>query len=76
MNREKREKAALTQKGFCFILTPALLGKAIGASKGKYSLRGIIRFGNTLNKREWVEAETKKGSVVQLTNHATEALIF
>lgn len=76
MNREKREKATLTREGFCFNFTPAALSKAIGARRGRYPLRGIIKFGHSLNRREWIEEEMKKGSVVQLTNHGTEALIF
>lgn len=76
MNREKREKAACHAKGFCFNFTPAALSKAIGARMGKYPLRGIIKFGSTLSKREWVQEELNRGSVIQLTNHASEALIF
>lgn len=76
MNRSKRERNALAREGFCFSFSPASLGKAIGARRGTYPLRGIIRFGTTLNKHEWIQEELSKGSVVQLTNHATEALIF
>jgi len=76
VNRTKALKQELAREGFCFDNTLQSLGKAIGARTRNRPLRGVIKFGNSLNKRAWIEEELSKGNIVRLQNHATEGLIY